>query len=901
MTIYYVDPEGGNDNNTGTSFAQRWKTLRAGYWSNLDEIRFIASPDPTLIGSGKVQELNEVSWIDGATWIKTLTESTTTGATNIEFTGYTDANGDYPGHRLNTGDTVYIYDSVYSINGTWEVTKVDDTNFTLNGYNAGQNITSTTQNNNGKFVNLSGRRVQLSSAVTQNIASFGQSYSGNTRSAWTTVSNTSAYLDKRTNGGWYDSDSKASEGLYSDRFVISGGATSGTLLAYYPTGTLNLSGYEQVSLKYKTKGSNAGHASGLFSLRLCTDTAGQTSVHSIDLSARGAQYKGWVNITKDFGSALNSSIQSVAIYADSAINYSYEFVVSNIIACKASSSADSLTHSSLIGLNTADDPDWFGIESINGTRILLNSCRGGNDMPILSYYSQGLSASWSASNSNADIYKRETIKRDISVLTSQSESYSNPYLVFNKGYYSSYPIQFTKFTGGWDRTSMSTQNTGAMTYFDGVISAGYGLDVQWNTYYAQIEKLAFVRFSRGMNVHSGAYYISIDQVAFTDCYTGLHTESNQDFYKLVVNHCVNCGGGEAVRLYNFNPRTLGNYSSYYGGFTGGVTPVYADRDNYKIRSTCAKSNALALNQFSAYMPMKYLTVSHNRDAAVYMTSGSGSLEIETLDVSRLGQHTGVNISDTTKLTSYTVEATQTAPVVAMYGAGRVVIGTISNVISLPPIGSGSAQPGEDASAYQNSFNINGGYLRITGGTVGSRLSAAGSGVAEVKDTTVNTTINASPFAVSGSAICRFKNSAGYSVYNAYPSSSYIKPSTSYRHTNSGISWEFKLYGSIDPMEIFVGKVAVNSGTQASISVWGYSTQSTYNNQAVLRVDGSNVGLGSSLTTDLSSATTSGWTWGEMIVNFTPTSAGFVDVYLSWGDGTSSYSSVYFDDMSATQA
>lgn len=50
MTTYYVDPVGGNDANTGLSFAQRRKTI-VGLTAAGDEVRYIRSPAPTSIGN----------------------------------------------------------------------------------------------------------------------------------------------------------------------------------------------------------------------------------------------------------------------------------------------------------------------------------------------------------------------------------------------------------------------------------------------------------------------------------------------------------------------------------------------------------------------------------------------------------------------------------------------------------------------------------------------------------------------------------------------------------------------------------------------------------------------------------------------------------------------------------
>jgi hypothetical protein len=55
MPTYFLDPIGGNDANDGLSFANRWRTINGGPTAARvapgDEIRFIESPAPTLIGN----------------------------------------------------------------------------------------------------------------------------------------------------------------------------------------------------------------------------------------------------------------------------------------------------------------------------------------------------------------------------------------------------------------------------------------------------------------------------------------------------------------------------------------------------------------------------------------------------------------------------------------------------------------------------------------------------------------------------------------------------------------------------------------------------------------------------------------------------------------------------------
>jgi hypothetical protein len=55
MPTFFIDPIGGNDTNNGLSFANRWRTINGGPTAARvapgDELRFVESPAPTLIGN----------------------------------------------------------------------------------------------------------------------------------------------------------------------------------------------------------------------------------------------------------------------------------------------------------------------------------------------------------------------------------------------------------------------------------------------------------------------------------------------------------------------------------------------------------------------------------------------------------------------------------------------------------------------------------------------------------------------------------------------------------------------------------------------------------------------------------------------------------------------------------
>ena len=137
--------------------------------------------------------------------------------------------------------------------------------------------------------------------------------------------------------------------------------------AYFATGTLDLSSYQQISFWVgQDSGTRSAPASPNLSLHLCTDTQGDVGVHSMSIytGPDSSSNQGfWRSMKKDFETNLNSSIQSVALYVDTD-NGAQNIYLDNIIASKAASAADSITLDSIVGLKTSTDfPNYLMINS----------------------------------------------------------------------------------------------------------------------------------------------------------------------------------------------------------------------------------------------------------------------------------------------------------------------------------------------------------------------------------------------------------------------------------------------------------------------------------------------------------------------------------------------------------
>ena len=435
----------------------RWKNITGATEVRIipgDEIRIMGSPAPTSLGQTAVwtsQALQAAKNITGAT-----------NATPISIT--------CASHGYSTGDTIVltgISTGNTNANGTWEITVTGANTFTLDGSAGNAAYTS-----GGSLRLRNNSCVKLTTAVTQNIASTGPA-----RTAWTASADVTATT----------SASNAKEHNISDLISIAGAFTTGKAAYWTLPSTLDLSGYQQISFWVRASGGGFGTIStGALEIRLCSDTIGNTAVDTLSLPLINGASRQQV-VTIDKGSALGSSILSIALYVTSDLSAgSIDLYFNNIIACKASSAADSLTLTSLIGKNTTGETFW-GIQSINGTRVMLDADT--NSTPTLTkvrgYY---------GTSETVTTWKRETIK------LGPSASASTKLLTIQE---SGTDGSLITYSGGWDRTNMSTQTL--ETWLDGVNGNGYGI-YNNNRNYIALNSLAFVRFYYGIGFQANARF-----------------------------------------------------------------------------------------------------------------------------------------------------------------------------------------------------------------------------------------------------------------------------------------------------------------------------------------------------------------------------------------------------------
>lgn len=498
MATYYIDYEGGNDANDGLSFANRWKTMTNGATAARiapgDNIRIMASPDPTSMGNA--------TWTGGGR-PAAINIASSTNATPIVITTAT-------AHGLTAGDyvTVASHTTNTNANGVWKVgttpsatefqiLQMDGSNTTGNGV-GGATGTVTKANN---------LVVKTASPLVKNIAlcgGLGQ------KPAWTVS----------TNVAFAQETSAFKEGYSAASISILAGFTTGKAAYYTLPAALDLSAFQQVSFWIRLATGTVGAAGAVY-LALCTDTIGNTVAHTCNIPALGGTGV-WLPVTVNLGTNLNAAIQSVALYVVTD-NGAQNFLIDNIIACKAASSADSVTLQSLISKSDGTgEESWYPIQSINNDVIMIANQ---NSLTSLSTSVMG----YSGATETVTSYKRETIKVD-----AQATATAAGLNVIND---SGTAGNLITYSGGWNRTDMSTQT--GVTWLDGQNGNSYGINLTSRNYIS-VDRLNFCRFSSGFYA-SVATNFNVGSVYAIGCTSrGIDIDSGCASYTITNIWANNC-------------------------------------------------------------------------------------------------------------------------------------------------------------------------------------------------------------------------------------------------------------------------------------------------------------------------------------------------------------------------
>jgi hypothetical protein len=662
------------------------------------------------------------------------------------------------------------------------------------------------------------RTITLASAVTTNIC--------DCETAWTGSANVSIGTG---------SPSIQKEGTKLAVITIQDAFSTG-LAAYFATGTLDLSAYQQVSFWIST---TATIPVSSLTLRLCSDTAGATTVHTVPIPAIPASsFTNWMPVTVDFGTNLNSSIASIALYCE-VDNGAVVIRLDNIIACKAASSADALTFNSLIGkvhnlswiastsyavndirrptqpnrngykykvtaqtgatgsseptwpqeigVSVTDggvtwqceglEDTWYGIASINGTTVRL-------DGPVQAN-SNSTSYGYPHTSETIATYRREPLPLPLGTIALGGN---------NAVQESGTAAQPIVYKGGWNRTDMSTQ-TGE-TWVDG----GNGMGIAYNP-------------TAGMD------YVTQENLNSVRCSYGVYYTNKGWRY-------ANCHHNNAVSGFSF----------------AGATDASITLRNV-VTNMCSGAG------------MDFSVANVIIDAVALQSSGGNSVGFAT----GTGLLTGPPLRD-------------------IWAKGNKTIGF------------------NHLSVRELSLS---GFVCSGSGTAG--LAAPNSAHVNVINGLFSTTAFSDPTALHGTYIYSHKHNQTADNHLIWTDGGSITSATDQRHTASGISWKFRPTStnrsSQYPLRLSVAKIAVSANAMVTLSIWTRRDNTNIAGQLIV-LGGQLAGVGNDVSV---SCTPSVNTWVQSSLTFTPTEAGVVEaLFLVW-DGVGTTNNFWIDDISISQS
>ena len=920
MTIYYVDYEGSAGSGDGSSFANRAARVQDVSFTGTnnrmdpgDVCRVKKTPDPTVLGTGAVGHAPSYgNWNSMTGSYNQCTYSTTTGQTLIQVP-----------QGMRTGDVVWIHDNSTAASGVkpegknfsgiWRITLHASQNQKayLDGFTASN--ADSESSGNYRIRGVISESVKISGTQPWKVLS---NLRGG-RDAWTATAGASANYKV----GWSEWTSSSADWLHpagTDHMQIPNTSSTGLKCYIALDSTADLSAYQQISMLVRF---GAGtETQSPYSLRLCTDNAGATSVHTIPLTRNKYYMYGWHPVVVDLGTNLNSGINSLAIYQDETTSASGELYINNICACKASSDAQSVTHNSLIGLNTADDPVWYPVDFLcdNGVISLCNYARGYQALFRGSYYGNA-GAFFSANSTNATIYKREPIfpkwiKDNLSSSSTGAnfEGWNN---VFNSYDTTNLPHTVSASGGlvscGWDTTNMSTQE--GHTFIRG---NGYNKMVYSGNNNVAVERLHGTSFYKGFNLNSSGNYLK--DVGTSDMFEG-NVFNGQSYMRACdFKYAIGCKTGSS------------SYSNFYFYGSSSSTNQHSNA-SYTDFNLGYANGAMSNNSYA----MKFVTTSNmhwNKLNALFtgrQVDLGQNVKGNTFEEIRVGaahqsygckfEDGGNNNAENNTIKKLICEAPSNQGfVVSNAGSGNIIgeidcrnaerMGWGVNQYLGGALGSGTWRNSRSWSNAPAVVINNGHSLRINGGQIDTYFNLYNNTeLRSVGLEVIGSQLGATIYAGAKWLAKDFDGVSGV-IKNYYGSSTAtLTPETTTRHTASGFAWKFDgNYNEIIQLEVM--KVVVNSGSLVTIKVWAYREDDLYTSSGeglhgqLIISPNADIGLNSTLTADIPTGTSNTQVWRELSCTFTPTAAGVVTVSLKrYSELGSTDGYVIFDDLSVSQA
>jgi hypothetical protein len=641
----------------------------------------------------------------------------------------------------------------------------------------------------------------------------------------------------------------------SAKHVIAAGFGTG-LASYFALGSAqDYSAYQGITLWVHV--TVKALAAGELSIRLCSDAAGVTTVDTLALPAI-TQTGQWIPVYIDKGSALGASIQSIALYGDTD-NGAITVYLDNINTVKAAGN-DALTLQSLIGKNTAGEY-WWALRSINGTTLTLDSS------PITAVGTAG--RGYYGTTESVTTYKRETIKTALVAVNTNSVQ-----AVQDSGTVGS----LITFSGGWNRTDMSTQTL--ETWFDG--QSGFGVGVHINAKdYLSLDKIYGVRYYRAFTFDNS--FTTVGIVGAGNCNLGIQFFSNDNLTASEIhawgsyNSGIENISGSVFDIGTMRAISCGAAAVQCGWSLGsGANSGHWDIDSLELSNNSWHGINLPASSIPGLVRIGTLTVKDNGQAGVAFGIGAAMVGWFTGAIVASGNGTvGVNLSymvgdwviDSITATN---NGTFGLAIADQYNPSNVVVGSLTT--------SGNGTASVIYSLLSGTYTI-----RKSSLAEATKLSGTSAGFSYGRLSFHN---------YNGTAGDHRTYVVGGGDGNGLGT---ILSESSVRHTASGLAWKLSprtttYISSLYPIVLPVAKLALAASVTKTISVWLRRTNTGLTGTLMVRggqVDG--------IATDQTASITAvADTWEKVSVSVTPSVAGVIEVeVLAYGGTTYS---LYVDDM-----
>lgn len=717
----------------------------------------------------------------------------------------------------------------------------------------------------------------------------------NTNATWTNNSNTLS-LSTNVNILLYDGGTawtaatvditctsnttgRRDQNLSAAQTAIAAAFTTGKAAYFTLPASTNCAAHSGLSFWYYH---NKAQATANLSIRLCSDTTGDTSVNTITIPRINVA-NAWFPCYVETGTTFGSGIQSVALYVDTDPG-PLTVILQNINTVKPNTSNDNLNITSVIGTGRAND-GWWPVRSINATTIYLD---GGSQMSS----AKGIVLGYPGNTETISLMKYDPIQF-ANNWTSTLYFVVPATLPIKSGN----AIASISITGGWNRTDMSTQ-TGE-SWFDAMWSTGTLFFGENNRDYMFVDKCHMVRgygalrlaattgsrFGTVFSAGAGASGIIIglndsaanNLISAASLSIGIVSQFNSGLVagitgianaNTIVSLCAGSGTAAAVAVDGWNNQL--NSTGEHDGKTGtiitrgskgaGVT-FYYPMSQINIDTIISTNNTLQGVTYNNSFPPHQISV--NQLVADNNRTYGLELVQDHMGKSRFGAVTVANNS------THGVHLQA-----GSRGGERIWIGQLTGL----QFGTTSAIRGDDYSV---------GTIHILNSTFTGNALSFGS---------ANTNLR-----WPGEIVLRnYNGTAGDHRTYYHNNIAHIYASTEQRHTASGYAWKFAprhthYINEVNSLKKTIATIAVGAGTLVTIGVWAYRDNTGIFGR--LYVEGRQI---AGVNNDVYVTTTgSAGAWEQLTTTFTPTETGVVEVQMRvWGGNTYN---LWIDDFSMSQA